>query len=443
MKKFLFGFALVANLNAHNLAAQTDTLRLSQAAAIELGIKNSPRLAADNYQVRLAEGDLTKAKHAILPEINANANVRYNTQLQKTVLPAGFGGNSEAQELAFGTRNNTNVSIDLNQPLYDPSFKTNLAKVKTQIEIEQNAAQQTRRQIRYDIAEAYLNAQYRRADWQQAQRNRIQRARIEQLAAERLKVGNLLENEFLKIKLDVQNAIMKEKTAEQEHEAALNTLRKHLNLGFEVPIAVEDWLEKSENAAQSTPSVAQPNFDNKLSIQKLNLQNRMNELELKKLENSRWLPTVSLNANYSTQFQANDFNYFGSGWSPFNYVGVKASLPIFDRFQNKDNQLQSRLKMEQTRHNLQTERQNLAFDAQQSQVEVRKAQENLNYALSNQALAEKIYADELARFEKGVLLYNDLLSAEKSVFEARTNVLQSRYSVAVAQLKVQKAMGVD
>ena len=109
------GFVLAGLVAASDAQAQT---RLSLTEALELGLKNRHDVQADAVEAALTANALRKNRQTWLPTLTASGNVRYNTQLQTTVLPAGaFPGVTESQVLAFGTRNSTLLTLDLTQPL--------------------------------------------------------------------------------------------------------------------------------------------------------------------------------------------------------------------------------------------------------------------------------------------------------------------------------------
>lgn len=93
MKKIIFLFHLILCVPFIGMA-QTQTYSLEQ--AMEAGIQNRFDIQSREYNVYLAENQIQKSKKAWIPNVEAEGNIQYNTQLSPTYVPKGFAGFDEA-----------------------------------------------------------------------------------------------------------------------------------------------------------------------------------------------------------------------------------------------------------------------------------------------------------------------------------------------------------
>ena len=100
-----------------------------------------------------------------------------------------------------------------------------------------------------------------------------------------------------------------------------------------------------------------------------------------------FFPTLSVYGNYSLQYLNKDFTPFtSSNWYPYNYFGVKASIPIFDGGLKAKTRQEYELKMEMSKFNYSKLNKDYKQEVQSTQTSLNNALSDLNYQKKNLVL---------------------------------------------------------
>ena len=228
-------------------------------------------------------------------------------QIQSTLIPGGFLGSDKPQLLALGAKNTSILGISLNQPLYQPGINSSIkiAENKQALEAEKN--EQSKINVKTQIATAYLNVLLKRLQRQIASNEEDRYREYMELAQGKFKNGALIENDFLRAKLNYENAKVQLQTASQDYDLSLDKLKNEINIPGETQLILVDSLNDQHNISQNT-SDAFSQADTRTEIKQLKIEQTGNQLSLTKMRHND-LPTVSFVANYAEQFLYNDFNY--------------------------------------------------------------------------------------------------------------------------------------
>ena len=413
--------------------------RLSLNGALETGLKNRYDLLANQVNLALSDNSIQKNRAGWLPDIAASGNVRYNTQLQTTVIPAGlFPGSTEAQRIAFGTKNSTVFALDLTQPLYRPQAKIDLAILKNSRALtqEQNGQQQTSVKIR--IAEAYLNVLLRELQRTVARADEQRYTAYFVISEGKYKLGTLLESDYLNGRLDLQNSQLTAQKAEQTYRSAQTTLCYELNIPTDTTLVLTDRINPQQVAGYQAETGQNPT--ERTEIRQAWLRQDGYALQSRNVLNAL-KPTVSFYANYSTQFLQNDFNYFTRPWSPFNYVGLQVRVPLTGQFTRKTDLNTYQLYQKQTALNLRQIEADIVNEVSKATVELANAARNLRSTRAFLDLSAQLHQLQQEQYRLGTRLYSQVLDTEKSLQTAEQNYLEGAYNYLVTKLNYEKAIG--
>ena len=413
--------------------------RLSLNEALETGLKNRYDLLANQVNLALSDNSIQKNRAGWLPDIAASGNVRYNTQLQTTVIPAGlFPGSTEAQRIAFGTKNSTVFALDLTQPLYRPQAKIDLAILKNSRALtqEQNGQQQTSVKIR--IAEAYLNVLLRELQRTVARADEQRYTAYFVISEGKYKLGTLLESDYLNGRLDLQNSQLTAQKAEQTYRSAQTTLCYELNIPTDTTLVLTDRINPQQVAGYQAETGQNPT--ERTEIRQAWLRQDGYALQSQNVLNAL-KPIVSFYANYSTQFLQNDFNYFTRPWSPFNYVGLQVRVPLTGQFTRKTDLNTYQLYQKQTALNLRQIEADIVNEVSKATVELANAARNLRSTRAFLDLSAQLHQLQQEQYRLGTRLYSQVLDTEKSLQTAEQNYLEGAYNYLVTRLNYEKAIG--
>ena len=171
------------------------------------------------------------------------------------------------------------------------------------------------------------------------------------------------------------------------------------------------------------------------------IQATIYQLNIQK-QNLSYLPTLSVYGSYFLQYMNKNFTPFSStNLYPFNYLGVKASFPIFDGGLKEKTRQEFKLRTELSEFNYNK----LSRDFRQEVLSTKTALDNalsdLTYQKKNLELIEDLYKIDTERFRNGVIKQSDLTLTFYSLQQTQTNYLNSIYNYLVAVVRYKKAAG--
>lgn len=438
MKKIILAALLGITCSVHAQTGPKITLTLKE--AMDLGVKNRYDMQANQYNIDLANNNISKSKKAWLPDIQAEGNVQYNMQLRSSFLPAGFAGSEKAKLVAMGAKNTSIFGLPLKQPVYQPEINSNIQLAKNNQALEQERNRQSEIQIKTQIATAYFNVLLKRLQSQIASNEEKRYQEYLKLAQGKYQQGDLIENDYLRAKLNEENAKVQVQTVTQDYDLSLDKLKNEINISRKTQLVLSDSLS-GVNLFNRNTGDAFNQAENRTEIKQLKIEQYGNELSLKKVRRNV-MPTLSLLANYSQQFLYNDFSYSkNQWWNPFSYVGLQLSIPITSNLKNKNNIREEQFRIDQTNLELKQTQSDIHFEIQKALTDLDNAQQNMKSTKSNYNLSQTIYKNQQQQFALGAFQFSDLLDTEKSLHTAEQNYVQTVYDYLVAEINYEKAIG--
>ncbi len=437
MKKLIIIVLAVVSFQGHAQQPTTD-LKVSLQEAIDLGLKNRYDIQADNYNLAIADNEIGKSKKEWIPELSGSGNVRYSPQIQSTYIPAGYFGN-EAGLVALGAKSSSVFGLDLNQTIYKPGINSDIKIAKNNLEIEKERHRQSENMIKEQIAYAYLSVVLRDLQSNIAAADEQRYKEYEQVAEGKMKAGSLLENDYLKAKLDYENAKVETQKAKQNYKLALDNIKYQMNVPGETQLILSDSLDAAGFMLEQLPTAK--DIVNRTEIEQLILQQEGNKLQINKSHQNA-LPSLALYANYSKQYLNTNFDYSQTQWwSPFSYVGLRLSIPITSNLKNRHNIQSNQFKSMQTDLKLKQKLADINYEVQKASFELDNASKNMSTAKNNYDLSRTIYENQKQQYDLGSLLYSDLLDTDRSLNHTEQNYVKSVYDYLVAIINYQKALG--
>jgi outer membrane protein TolC len=436
MKKVIFGIVLCTTIFGQRFTSFAQKITLNE--AIQKGLENRIELKTQALNIQIASSENNKIKAKWLPQVSANGDVRWNTQLQTTVLPFALPGSSESQTIVrLGRPFNNTFALQAEQKVYDANKKIDRLVNDTQTDAQKNTLEQQKINLKQIITEAYFSAVYNKEKLRLSE-NALQRANAYLDAAKvKFEQGTILKNDLDKFMLDVSNARLTQTKNIQDYELGLVTLQYQLNTNDKAEPA-ED-LTFILNYSQFVD--VQTNTDKRTEVRAEEINLQLNELNLQK-QKTKNLPTVSAYGNYSA-FQISDtFNPFATGtWFTANYVGIRANIPIFDGKQTKLSSQDFLVRKQINQLNIERLRNDFNYESKSTWNTLQQSKLNLEEAKKNITLAQQILETDKFRFEKGVIIISDLKNSEYSLQNSENQYLSSIYNFLVANVRYKKASG--
>ena len=412
------------------------TVSLQQ--AMDLGLKNRFDIQSGKYNLTSAEIEVSKSKKEWIPDISGTGNVRYSPQIQATFIPGGFFGSNPGL-VALGAKSTSVFGLELNQPIYKPGITSDIKIAKNNLEQEKTRYKQDENTIKIQIAEAYLNVMLKDLQHKITQDDEQRYNEYEQVAQNKFKLGTLIENDYLKAKLDYENAKAETLKASQNYQLALQNIKYQINIPAESQLVLTDSLSSIHALYDQLTSAYDPG--NRTEIELLKLQQKNDALQITKTKQNA-LPSLSFYANYSKQFLYTNFDYtLNQWWSPFSYLGLRFSVPITSNFKNHNSIQHRQIVAHQTDLSLKQKMADVNYEIQKASSELTNALQNMNTAKNNYDLSRVIYENQKQQYALGALLYSSLLDTDRSLNTTEQNYIKAVYEYLIASITYQKAIG--
>ncbi|PWG81385.1 TolC family protein [Pararcticibacter amylolyticus] len=428
---------LLLMINAEGIVAQTHSLSLQE--AITLGLKNRNDLKSHEYDVLISENQLKASRKEWIPDLAGSADARYNARLSQTVVPAGMIGNAEPMKVSLESKTNSVYALNLSQPLLNPSITNDIRIAKNNVALQKERRNISENEIRLAITESYLNVLLKDVQYKLTRENEKRYYEYLQMAEGKYKLGAMIENDYLKARLDYQNAVASSKTREKDYDLAFNELKYQMNVPRSETVVIRDSIQ-SVFIASPLPqeSIA---GENRPEIKQLKLLRENAALQIRKARQNA-LPSISLYASYGHQFQYKNFDYSNRDWwTPYSYAGLKVSIPLTFNLKNNSTISEHQLRSVQAGFDLEQGLSDVRFEVSQALARIATSSYNLEKSRANYELSKAIFLSNQKQFKLGVFQYAQVLESERTIATSEENYIQSIYDALMARYYWMKATG--
>ena len=162
-----------------------------------------------------------------------------------------------------------------------------------------------------------------------------------------------------------------------------------------------------------------------------------------KLQQYASLPSLALAFSYSLNAMANDFNFSEYNWSPYSYVGISLSIPIFAGGKRYHNVRQAKVQAEELDiQRTNTERQ-LKIAIRQYLNTMETAMKSYGAAQSAVETARKAYDIAQKSYNVGRSTLTDLNDAQLAYTQSRLSLSQAVFNFVNAKASLESTLGAD
>ena len=433
--------------------ATSDTLRLSLAQAVSIGLQQSDEIGLVAAQVDVADAQFANARASALPQLRFN------------------GGYTHVYESARGQA----VGALFNQP-NTYTFNANLSQTLFQggrIVAAMRAGNETRQAAREDEHEerATVTMQVQRAYVQglftariaELQQNNLTLATNRVTQLEQLQTaGQAARYDVLRARVERANIEPLLIQARNDRELALLELKRLLNVPVEQPLALVTQIDTAGTTAllaqldtTGTPARAV------VRSAEMNLAARRLGVTIARAD---YYPSLAL--TFQSGFSAFPPIGYGiprsrgaltvedcppgtaagrvcqnGGFFSDRQLGLQLSFPIFDGFRVRSNVELAQAQARVAELELQQQRETVALDVARARAELRRA--HAAYAAGQQNSAEAQEAFQLAslRFSRGLSTQLEVSDAQLALLTAQTNQARATYDLFLASTDLARALG--
>ena len=450
MKKFsllLIALSLaVANANAQ----ETVYLTLDQALQTAL---------SENASVRIADLEIERTGYArkgtyasLFPQIDGSGSYQRTIKKQRMYMDFAIGGASggsgtgggssvSTDGIEVGRWNTWSTGVTASMPVINAQLWKSLQISDQDVELAVEKARSSRLETVTQVKKAFftvLLAKEALKVYQSVYENAIENLELTQ---KKYNAQRTSELDLTRAKTAVANAVPNMYDAANSVEIGLWQLKAVMGVNLESPIDVagslQDYAALMEHAPEADADLSNNSSLRQLAIQAEQLSNTI------RMQQYAFLPTLSLAFNYSINAMANDYNFSQYKWSPYSYVGLSLSIPIFSGGKRLNAVKQTRVQAaELDIQRANTERQ-LQISIRQNLGTMDTATRSYASATSAVETAQKAYDIARQSYDVGRSTLTDLGDAQLALTQARLGECQAIYSYLSAKSDLEGTLGAD
>lgn len=400
---------------------------------IQLAVENSTDMR--NARINLAIDGLRvkDARARYYPDIFVNGRYDFSDAVD-------FGFERENYDLGMGGQ----------YTLWDNGQReANFSQAKDRRDATLNRNEQTKQNLIFQVTQAYYNVlkaqELVKVDLEILERSRENTNRVRAF----VEAGIQIEADVATAQVTEANDELSLLNDQNALEIAMATLPRIMGLDPATLITVAEdtdyalYRDKGqiEAVVLSIEEAIQRAFETRPEFKEL--QSTINRLEwdLTLARLSRW---PQLNAEYNYNVNLDDYLHERENFTDFRSWEVRTTLnfPIFDGGFRTRRIQEAELSLEQVREDASDLERSVALDVRQAYLNLRRAERAVDISNTQVRNAELSLQVIRGRFEQELSILLELLNAQTEFARALTNQVRAFYDYKIAQVALQRAMGV-
>ena len=356
---------------------------------------------------------------------------------------SGTGGFTPGGGIEVGRWNTWSIGLTAAMPLVNAQLWQSLKISDKDVELAVEKARSSRLDMVTQVKEAYFAVLLSKQVFEVYKSVYENALENMQLTLKKYNAQKASELDLTRAKANLANAIPNVYDAENSIVISLWQLKAVMGVDLQENIDVRGILsDYSEHMFYDLHVNDDYSLDGNTTMRQLAIQ--AEELaEAVKLQQYANLPSLAMAFNYSVNAMTNDFNFSQYNWSPYSYVGLSLSIPIFAG--GKRSNAIKQAKVQAAELDLQR-----ADTERQLKIAIRQYLGTMDTAVKSYASAEsaletarKAYGIAQKSYNVGRSTLTDLNDAQLVLTQSELSLTQTIYSFVVAKAELEKLLGAD
>ena len=422
---------LIGNAQEEQEIDLAQPLTLQQ--CIQLALETSTNMRNARIDLVIQELRVKNARARYYPDIFLNG--RYNF----------------SDEIDFGfERENYDLGVTGQYTLWDNGQReANFSQAKERRNATTSRNEQTKQNLIFQVTQAYYNIlkaqELVKVDQEILARSQENTDRVRAF----VEAGIQIEADVATAQVREANDELSLLNDQNDLEISMATLPRLMGLDPVTLITVAEdtdyqlYRQKGqiEVIEVSVEEAIQRGFETRPEFKQLQATIKQLEWDLTLARLERW---PQLNAEYSYDVNLDDYLHERENFKEFRRWDVTATLsfPIFDGGVRKRLVQEAELSLEQTREDASDLERSIALEVRQAYLNLRRAERAVEISNTQVRNAELSLQVIRGRFEQELSILLELLNAQTEFAQALTNQVRAFYDYKIAQVALQRAMGV-
>jgi len=345
--------------------------------------------------------------------------------------------------IAVGRLNTWSAGINASMPLVNAQLWESISLSGDQVELAVEKARESRLGTVTSVKQAYyavLLAKEAFEVYKVVYENAVENF---QQTEKKYNVQKASELDLTRAKSNVAAAVPNVYNAESSILLALWQLKAVMGLDLEREIDVKGSLEDyAETMFRDMNEGENASLERNTTLRQLDMQAEQLAKTVR-MQQYAYIPSLNLSFAYSFNAMTDNFKFSEYRWTPYSYVGLSLSIPIFSGGQRLYTIKQTRMQaseLELQRKN--TERQ-LRIGIRQSLQTMDTAMKTYDAAKDAVGTAEKAYGIASKSYQLGKSTLTDLSNTELTLTQTKLQAAQAVYNFVVAKAGLEQTLGYD
>ncbi|MBQ4548248.1 MAG: TolC family protein [Bacteroidales bacterium] len=405
--------------------------------AIEIALSESNTIKIADMTIEKTGYAKKGAYSALYPNISATGN--YQRTLKKQVMAMEMAG--QAMEIEVGMSNNVSAGVTAAMPLVNAQLWQSLKLSALDVELAIEQARSSKislvsqvKQSFYAVLLAKEAYNVYKEVYDNAQKN------FEDVE-KKYNVGKASEFEYLRAKVNVNNAEPEVFNAESSVELAIWQLKAIMGIDLNTVLDVEGELKDytEELTVMTLAASDTVSFENNTNLLQLRLQDEMLSQTIK-MTKFQYIPTLSASFAYNYNAMGNTFDM---SWNPYSVVALSLNIPIFDGFSKRNNIRQYKKTQDILRLNIEDTERNLNIALENYRDQMNTSVKRFTAAEATLEMAQKSYDISEKMYEVGKATLVELNDAQLALTQAQLTMSQAIYQFMINKASIEELMGVE
>ena len=473
-----------AQFQGNERPAGDSTLVLSLEDAIKIAL-------SENTSVKVADMEIQRLQYArkgtyasLFPQVNGTGS--YQRTIKKQVMYMGGGDDSEgggsssmfsgilepiewylnqlvAQHpgaiqpyvpeptpesdnsggIAVGRLNTWSAGISASMPLVNAQLWESISLSADQVELAVEKARESRLGTVTSVKQAYyaiLLAKDAFEVYKQVYENAVENFRQTEM---KYNVQKASELDLTRAKSNVAAAIPNVYNAESSVMLALWQLKAVMGLDLEREIDVTGSLEDyAVTMFRDVNEGENAGLDRNTALRQLDMQAEQLAKTVR-MQQYAYLPSLNLSFAYSFNAMTDNFKFSEYRWTPYSYVGLSLSIPIFSGGQRYYAIKQTRVQADELALQRENTERQLRIGIRQSLQTMDTAMRTYDAAKDAAGTAQKAYDIAAKSYQVGKSTLTDLSNTELTLTQTKLQAVQAVYNFVVAKAGLEQTLGYD
>ncbi|MGM9752740.1 MAG: TolC family protein [Candidatus Cryptobacteroides sp.] len=436
------------------LLAQT-FISLDQALEIAL---------SENVAVKIADKEIERSEYAkkgtyaaLFPQIDGSAGFQRTIEKQvmymdfdmSSIMPGGgaSGGEGESSEnknngMEVGRWNSFSAGVSASMPLVNAQLWESLKISGQDVELAVEKARSSRLEMVSQVKNAYysvLLAKEAAKVYKEVYDNALLNYETTQMRHEAQKASDL---ELARAATSLANAIPNMYDSQNAISLSLWQLKAVMGISLDEEIDVVGQIYDYAQDMSVLYSDDELSLENNSTLKQLAIQAEQLASGIR-AQQYAYLPSLGVAFVYNYSAMANDFVFSEYKWTPYSYVGLSLSIPIFSGGKRLNNVRSAKIQASELELQRQNTERQLSIAIRQNLNTMETAINSFQAADKALEAAQKAYDITAEAYAVGSSTMTDVNDAQLALVQAKMSAVQSIYSYLSAKTSLEQTLGND